>query len=650
MDGQTPNWGGLFYTDGCGNDVAFKASYAINPKGIIEGNSSNLDWDMVNEMYIAGWDVFNHAYTPQVTFDWVYPISTGGSVSGRVITCDTDFSASQIAVGDTIFNSNSGGLAQNPIGVVESIDLPSRTITLVEDAILPAGYSVHFPSGFSDVWGMNDSVKDTAINSELDLAASAVRNELGIKMVNFTAPSNDELYDPITRARAQAGTLRVVNNIKEGARFIGTDFPIQTWFDLATRTAGIGAAYDFNSVSDPNMTRTASDQQFIVDHLATMGVNENAWFTIGVHRVNYREVDTGFATSLRYETFKNFFDRVEATWGKAGDDSLWFAPINELYEYWIAKEETQLTTTIDGNTVTVVCDFSDVDTDFREHALSLLVDTDVDITNISFENFDTTSFNIGHGGDNTTALVNSSYKPDYDDAVTRRGTGLLLTSRVEQTQSQGDLDEAQAFIDTLPNGSFKDGLQSRIDAVVVIPDATVVQIDFGQSFGGRLTPFPWNNFDESGVGVTAGSILNNLTDTLGSQTTISCEVIADFISHGSFNGVDGDSNALFPHTANRDGFEASSSNGVIRFSGLKPDKVYDFVLFGTRAFVGGTTTFNVSGATNETTTLLVQNNGQGNDYRYASFTGIAGNGSNQIDLEVVAQGFINVIQLTERNA
>ncbi|MDR3713973.1 MAG: hypothetical protein P4L51_14215 [Puia sp.] len=57
-DGQ--DYPGLFFTDGCGNKVPFRAAVAINGKSI--GRSGFLSWGQVGTLYKAGWDVFNHGY------------------------------------------------------------------------------------------------------------------------------------------------------------------------------------------------------------------------------------------------------------------------------------------------------------------------------------------------------------------------------------------------------------------------------------------------------------------------------------------------------------------------------------------------------------------------------------------------------------
>jgi hypothetical protein len=48
---------GLYYTDGCGNAVPFKAAVAINAK------SMQLSWNDLAQIKQAGWGILNHSYT-----------------------------------------------------------------------------------------------------------------------------------------------------------------------------------------------------------------------------------------------------------------------------------------------------------------------------------------------------------------------------------------------------------------------------------------------------------------------------------------------------------------------------------------------------------------------------------------------------------
>lgn len=65
--GNGLHYPGLYYTDGSGNALSFRAAIAINGRNI-EGadtvlHPGFLSWKQVQELYEAGWGVLNHGYT-----------------------------------------------------------------------------------------------------------------------------------------------------------------------------------------------------------------------------------------------------------------------------------------------------------------------------------------------------------------------------------------------------------------------------------------------------------------------------------------------------------------------------------------------------------------------------------------------------------
>lgn len=66
---------GLYYTDGCGHKIPFRAGIAINAlnaagQDVHNGSISDyLTWEQVDELYASGWDIFNHSLSHQA--GWV---------------------------------------------------------------------------------------------------------------------------------------------------------------------------------------------------------------------------------------------------------------------------------------------------------------------------------------------------------------------------------------------------------------------------------------------------------------------------------------------------------------------------------------------------------------------------------------------------
>jgi hypothetical protein len=77
--GNGAAFAGLFYTDGCGNSIPFKAGIAWNSANqfgvdVHTGNvSDQLSWGQLDTLYDEGWDVMNHSYSHKSR--WLFPMT-----------------------------------------------------------------------------------------------------------------------------------------------------------------------------------------------------------------------------------------------------------------------------------------------------------------------------------------------------------------------------------------------------------------------------------------------------------------------------------------------------------------------------------------------------------------------------------------------
>lgn len=583
-DGVSPASSGLYFTDGCGNDVAFRGSCAIETEAI--GVVSNMSWPMVAELYSEGWYMTNHSLSGKLTAD--------------------------------------------------------------------------FPS--------EDPERTAAVRAEIQGAIDEMRAEIGANMRSFNAPSADDIYELVDHEFLTAGVFDFIYaNYEDGSGFSkkGHERTLEEWIN----GGNFGVRTDFTVVSDPVMTRTDDDLDFFRDEIAevdpTATPATHKGFKIGIHRVSYGEAETGFATSVRWLTFKDFFDRVEAEWGKSGSDNMWFVSWEEFVQYTLTRLNTTYDIQIDGTTVTVTFDFSGVNPLFREHAVSLLIDSDTTINSISYSGFPTNSHSIasrtGSDGGTYDALVNVAYRPEYDKAVTNRVTGQVLVSRAEVTKTQEDVDTAQAFLDTLAAGSFNSALQTRLDAIVVTPESRVISIDFGSSAVGSPTPAPWNNMTGTTSATPTATTISDLLDSTSNATGIGLEVTTQFsLVQGNTKANASHVNNPFPYTALRDSWETTPSGfGVWKLTGLNSSKRYDFIFCSSRGFTDQDTLYTVTGSTTVSDYHLTKNNGDGDVYDTAVVTGIAPDTNGDISVRVEGsvgltpnsshQGFMGAVQITERN-
>lgn len=186
---------------------------------------------------------------------------------------------------------------------------------------------------------------------------------------------------------------------------------------------------------------------------------------------------------------------------------------------------------------------------------------------------------------------------------------------------------------------------------VAAPATRNFQVDFGDDLVGRLSPAPWNNYDDGSVGFTAGTSLSNLTDTNSVASTIEVAITASFSNVNGAGSAD-DAGNPFVYEATRDSFEITNgSTATLEFRNLDPTKVYDLLIFGARAFIGDMTDYTATGANSDTGSIDVRNNGNGEPFRTVTLSNIVPNGSNIIVLDVAGNGgngYLNVVELIEK--
>jgi hypothetical protein len=573
-DGNTPNYPGLFYTDGAGNKKPFSATLNINMKVISKevNPTSNMNEFMLKNSYVKKFSLTNHSWSAQNQF-------------------------------------TAPGFSSDPV------------------------------------------IRDQEILFQITENYKKLKETLGVKILNFTAPSNDPLYDPITIGLVESGYLKLVNNINNPNNEFGhsSNRYAEYWI---TRKA-LGLSRDFNTWKDNTITRTARDFDFINSllALAKLESNQHVWITLGTHRINLGELETTNGGSMRYQSFKWVMEGLESNYGRYGLDNMWMATIDAVYEYLKCAEKATIIQSQIGNTVTLSVDFSEVDAEFREHSLSLLIDADANITNIEYEGFDDYSHAVNYKNLGTNnALINVAYKTEYESAVTSRLSALVAVETLVTTKSQTDLDIAQALVSALRNGNYKDSLQARIDSVIVLSGAIVMQIDFGRSINGYELIYPWNSFTNTGIGVIVGSKLINLSSTTSIQSGIDIEVTAAFENYDSnFSGVNGDPLANFPFEAERDCFKTYNGlTSTLRLTNLDENKLYDFTAFCSRNFIGTSTEITINGK-------KASVGHKNNLYTLISINDVVPGVGGVLDIHVKGTGssniygFLNVLQITEKN-
>lgn len=501
----------------------------------------------------------------------------------------------------------------------------------------------------SPYFSSDPTIRDQEILFQITENYNKLKETLGVKIRNFTAPSNDPLYDPITTDLAAKGYLKLVNNINNSKNEFGHS--PNRYAEYWITKPGLGLSRDFDTWKDNTITRTASDFDFINALLTKSKVdnNQHAWITMATHRINLGESEnTNGAGTMRFESFKWIMEGLESNYGASGADNMWMATIDAVYEYLKCVENSNIVQSQEGNTVTLSVDFKDVDASFRDHSLSLLIDADTNITNIEYEGFENHSHKTNYKNlGNNNALINVTYKPAFEREVFSRLQAVVAVETLETTKSQVDLDVAQVLVTALSNGSYKDLLQARIDNLEVTANSIVMQIDFGRSINGYELIYPWNSFSNPGIGLTVGSKLLDLSTTTSIKSGINIEVIAAFENHdANFSGTNGDPLANFPYEAERDCFKTPNGlTSTLKLTNLDNSKLYDFKAFCSRNYIGTSTQITINGVSESV-------NHKNNLYELITINNVVPDADGAINIDIKGlgtsnvYGFLNVLQVT----
>jgi hypothetical protein len=148
-------FGGLYFTDGAGNNVPFRGGYAFYARNasysdIHINTPSYINWVQLQEAVDSGWNIFNHGYTsasvPIDNPEYVYYVGDpGGHVTGPL---DYDYELSQlnVEVANHIYLKNNSGNITAPLQTTQVV-LPNGDANYIQPA---------FDGGFTSVYAQRN--------------------------------------------------------------------------------------------------------------------------------------------------------------------------------------------------------------------------------------------------------------------------------------------------------------------------------------------------------------------------------------------------------------------------------------------------------------------------------------------------------------
>ncbi len=522
-------FGGLYFTDGAGNDVPFRAGYSFyarngNYADIHVNTPSYINWTQLQDAVDNGWNVFNHGYTSTTLLP--------GDPNNEYYTGDPGGHA----IGALDYNYE---LTQNNAEVASHINLKSNTGSItgpfnMSHVVLPNGDSNYIQPSF----------------------------DTGFKGV--FAQSNTFIFD--------GSTVNVPD-------YINVSNPISNNHLVMYRL------FDNESSYLPGGPHSGGLFNY-VDQLASSstGVDKH-WAQEFTHQVTTSTYAPDWNGGMTWTSWKSLMDHIENTYGRFGNDKVWFAGAEEVYDYMMVKQNSILNQNLVGNQLTVDIDASNVPNSLTNYALSLLVDSDATISSINYG----TDFTY-HTDNKNTGLINldwglNSYSKND---ITRVES---LVSAAEISKRKSDIDLARNYATLLPSGSAKTSFIGRLDAVVVPLRTWYVKVYGGITFANNCSSsnsdtynpstYNWNSFYVGKDSLLCGD-LSNLKDSDGQSSTLSLSNTAPF-NGGLQSNPTGNNSGLYPDAvldSSASLYGSSETPAIIKIYGLENSKTYNIKLFG----------------------------------------------------------------------
>ena len=596
-------FGGLYFTDGAGNNVPFRGGYAFYSR-----NSSYTDLHINTPSYIKwtdlqtavdnGWDVFNHGYTSATVSpgdNYVYYVGDPGGHAQGNLDYAYELNQLNVDVGAHInLKSNSG-----------SIIKPFQT----SQVVLPNGDSNYIQPAF-----------DNSFKAEY-------------------SQSSDFTFD--------GGTVSVPSDTDVSNNISSNRFVMYRQFDYETEFLPGGNLPGglFNNVDYLASSSTGSDKY---------------WGKEFTHQITTSTFSGDWNGGMTWSSWKSLMDHIENSYGRYGNDTAWVAGGEEVYDYMMVKQNTNLIQTLNGNQLTIELDTSNVPTDLRHYALSLLINSDAQISSISYGS----DFTY-HTDNKNTGLINIDWGVNTysSNDITRVES---LVTNAESLRTLSSINIARTYTNLLGDQTKKNTYNARLDAIVVtlrtwyvnvrgdLTDAAGVNNCLSTSVSySPYSPYNWNYFCV-GKNAILGNNLTNMKDSDGISSTVSLSNTAPF-KYGSLSSAPtGNNSGLYPDdvidTAAQI-YSGSSSPAKVKIYGLDSFKNYNIRLFGYTSNTGNTgdktiTQYTIGGVVKELTVMS-------NTSQSVYFTNIVPNSSGEIEITINPKntawgyGLLNAMAITE---
>ncbi|MCB0514518.1 MAG: hypothetical protein R2798_07430 [Chitinophagales bacterium] len=210
---------------------------------------------------------------------------------------------------------------------------------------------------------------------EISLNTQYVFQKTGIKLTHFVVPGG--AMDYVASAFAQ-GMKAVYNQTGLNSGFVGDGGLLNISNLNNSSLQYFKLIRQFKSVANTTLENISLN----IDNAAALSQNGNAYW--------YNDFTHGTASTmgggLNYELFDTYMQHINNAYGYKGNDNIWMAPLQEVYEYLDVMENAEISLQqTDSQHLSILINLSNVPQDLRRYALSLLVNCDNTFTIVSVE-------------------------------------------------------------------------------------------------------------------------------------------------------------------------------------------------------------------------------------------------------------------------
>lgn len=233
--------------------------------------------------------------------------------------------------------------------------------------------------------------------TEVTENTTSIKKNLGFTMSQFVVPGGES--DPGYQLEYERDAL--ANGSFSVASYVGAGPVIKV--DQKVNLDKMIYARTFVQSSKDTISFKTMDR-FLATFDSVAKLPNPIWYNEFTHGVGNGDL---WNLSMRFPDFKYYMTTIAKKYGSTGNDSIWMAPGQEVYEYIWLRDKVKINYEQKDKEVLVTIELPEIPETFRYRAISLIVDTKSKFEIESKES----NIAISSDGKTTHKLINLQFNP-----------------------------------------------------------------------------------------------------------------------------------------------------------------------------------------------------------------------------------------------